>query len=99
MWALGFRNGVRQLSKALFLYGVDGITRHGGRSSSLLRSDKRDSANSAVTVRHFDPPTLPAGDVVLFQIVDDLEGLLARRLIVGQNFGCFSVVEAVAVVQ
>jgi hypothetical protein len=54
--------------------------------------------DSAVAVRHFDPPTLPAGDVVLLQIVDDLEGLSARRLIVGAKFGRRLVVKAVAVV-
>jgi hypothetical protein len=66
---------------------------------TLFRPNERDLPHLAVTVRHFDPPALPAGDAALFQVMDDLEGLFACRLIVGQKLRCFPVIDAVAVAE
>jgi hypothetical protein len=64
-----------------------------------LRPDERDLPYLAVAFSHFDRPALPTGDVVLFQIMDDLQGLFARRLIIGEKLRRFLVIEPVAVVE
>jgi len=53
-----------------------------------------DFPNLAVAIRYFDPPAIPCGQAVLFQVMDDLEGLFASRHIVGQKLCCFEVIKS-----
>jgi hypothetical protein len=58
-----------------------------------------DLPNLAVAIRYFNPPAIPCGQAVLFQVMDDLESLFASRRIVGKKLRCFEVINPVAVAE
>jgi hypothetical protein len=65
----------------------------------VIPRDEWDFPHLAVTFRYFDPPAIPGGYVVLFQVMDDLNGLFASRRIVGQKLRRFEVIKPVAVAE